>query len=166
MNWWKNYVQQNKLRITGKGYTNDIKWQITMHVVIIFIYWTGIKYMAINILCRLLLFILHTDSLGCSAASLKFIEDPLSNCDTPLSNLTASLFQQIYSFHSVTVSKKGKSVKNWWRLLFWLELCYKRYFELHALLGWEWESPGTQKRSWAIKGVDPRKLDEQKTTKK
>ena len=114
----KNYVQQNKLRITGKGYTNDIKWQITMHVVIIFIYWTGIKYMAINILCRLLLFILHTDSLGCSAASLKFIEHPLSNCDTPLSDLTASLLQQIYSFHSVTVSKKGKRVKNWWRLLF------------------------------------------------
>ena len=118
MNLWKNYVQQNKLRITGKGYTNDIKWQITMHVVIIFIYWTGIKYMAINILCPLLLFILHTDSLGCSAASLKFIEHPLSNCDTPLSDLTASLFQQIYSFHSVTVSKKGESVKNWWRLLF------------------------------------------------
>ena len=47
----------------------------------------------------------------------------------------------------------------------WLELRYKRYFELQALLGWEWESPGTQKRSWANKGVYPRKLDEQKTTK-
>ena len=70
------------------------------------IYLTGIKYMAINILCRLLLFILHTDSLGCSAASLKFIEHPLSNCDTPLSDLTASLLQQIYSFHISL--KKGK----------------------------------------------------------